>query len=282
VAPQQSACTLASQTRNMETPLLYLDTNIISVVADSDAYRDALRNFLRSNGLWLGLSGVNMIEIQAASKKHGAIASFLGSVDVALLWDDGRLLAKEVTRHPSHLENQEVVAKLVPGPSDPSVFLDHFRSKSLEDSRKTVISKSRHMNPILQERQSNFRPRNGDAYTKDQAPDYQHIVVFAQLNNRAPEFIRGLARQSDSLRIEAFQSLGVAPLVCFWKYYLGQRVPKRQSDFADLGHLAFAPYCRIVVMEKDLAHVLRQIQSSLPVLKGTEVEDIGFVRRLAN
>jgi hypothetical protein len=64
--------------------------------------------------------------------------------------------------------------------------------------------------------------------------------------------------------------------VIFYKYYLGQREPKKLSDFGDLAHLFVLPYCELAVMERDLCNVLNQIKRNQDTLKTTIVRDVNF------
>ena len=76
--------------------------------------------------------------------------------------------------------------------------------------------------------------------------------------------------------------LQVYQFVIFYKYYLGQRQPKRLSDFGDLFHLFSIPYCKVAVFERDLCNVLNQIKNKQEILKYAEIYNIDFIHTIHN
>lgn len=87
-------------------------------------------------------------------------------------------------------------------------------------------------------------------------------------------------QQGMDFHSEVFLSIRLYALVIFYKYYLGQREPRKLSDFGDLWHLFSMPYCKLAVMERDLCNILNQIKQHHDVLENTTVYNIGFLHQL--
>lgn len=66
----------------------------------------------------------------------------------------------------------------------------------------------------------------------------------------------------------------------FYKYYLGNRYPNKDSDFGDLFHLLYIPYCKFAIMEKDICNLLNQIKKHQTLLNDTIIKDINFIYEL--
>lgn len=92
------------------------------------------------------------------------------------------------------------------------------------------------------------------------------------------DFLAGFQDNIENFHPEIFLSIRLYAHVIFYKYYLGQREPKKLSDFGDLAHLFPIPYCELAIMERDLCNVLNQIKPHQDTLNLTTVSDIDFFK----
>ena len=133
------------------------------------------------------------------------------------------------------------------------------------------------MQSVLDERRDNFPPGPTGRYTRDQADLFGHHVVLEKLLKQSPEAL-SLLPKTGELPDDSFLSLRLAPLVVYFKYYLGRRSPEPPADFGDLCHLEYRPYCRLVVTERDLQETLRQLRPATRLLDACTIENISFLR----
>ena len=104
------------------------------------------------------------------------------------------------------------------------------------------------------------------------------MLVLQVLSKQQPEFFAGLAANPKDLKAKTFASIRLLALVLFYKYYLNNRPPSEESEFADLSHLYAIPYCEVAVVERGLAEILRQVNRNHDVLASVALHDISFVR----
>ncbi len=77
-----------------------------------------------------------------------------------------------------------------------------------------------------------------------------------------------IVRLGDSL--EGYPSVSVDEPLIFYKYYIGKQQPK-PSDFGDMFQLYDLPYCKLVIIEKNMCEFLRQIKKNHDVLDGVTI-----------
>lgn len=85
------------------------------------------------------------------------------------------------------------------------------------------------------------------------------------------DFLLGFQNNIENFNSKVFLSVRLFAYVIFYKYYLGQREPKKLSDFGDLFHLFYLPYCELAVVERDLCNILNQIKSNDDILATTDM-----------
>ena len=78
------------------------------------------------------------------------------------------------------------------------------------------------------------------------------------------------------LRANAFLSIQLYAYYVYYKYYLDNKIPREVSEFSGLFHLFYFPYCKLIVVERDMCNVLNEIKSDCKVLDGVEVKNADF------
>ena len=82
------------------------------------------------------------------------------------------------------------------------------------------------------------------------------------------------------LKDEVFRSIQLFAYFVYYQYYLDNRVPKEISDFGDLFHLFYIPYCKMVIIERDMCNILNKIKSHGQILSNVNVRNIDFFKEL--
>ena len=263
---------------------VYLDTNIVSHFLKNKATWPRFRDYLTESGLTLGIGGGQVSELSDAKSLLFELAKFLVSVPTGILknWDE--IIIEEVEAHPNPRKASLLMYPLNAILLEDNGFenlLQFLNSEALSDARKVQIGHAGQMWVQHTKLKPNFPPSKSGKYDRSQAREFAEGQVFQWLSNNHHQFLQEIQRDISKFNISVFQSIRLYAYVLFYKYYLGEREPKKLSDFGDLFHLFSIPYCEIAVMERDLANVLNQIKNTQEILGGTEIHNIDFVRRFS-
>ncbi len=110
------------------------------------------------------------------------------------------------------------------------------------------------------ELKNNFPPSTDGKYKKEQAKEFSYKLIVQWLDNDYPNFISQFKRDVSKLKTNIFLTINIYAFVIFYKYYLENRNPLERSEFGDLFHLLYIPYCKMAIMEKDICDKLNQIK----------------------
>lgn len=261
---------------------VYFDTNIISDVAKHPTLWSKLATVFEKNDLTLGLSTGQMAELSDARELHPSLVPFFFSVPTALLktWDV--ILAEEVEAHPRRRTESLLmypVNAMLLEDGGMEKLLAFLSSDPLADARRNQRLCAHLMGERHAQLKSNFPPLRSGKYVRSQSDEFANIEVMQWLFSHHRQFLETMDRDISVLHSEVFLSIRLYAYVLFYKYYLGNRNPTKLSDFGDLGHLFYVPYCELVVMERDLCNVLNQIKRNHNVLDNTIIKNIDFLRQ---
>lgn len=258
---------------------VYFDTNIISHLAKNQSLWSDLFEFLRQNDLTLGLSTAQVAELADARKLHSSLVALLMSVPSGLLktWDV--IIAEEVRAHP-HRRTESLLLnplnQLLLEPDGLQQLYNFLSSRQLGDARKDQLAHAEQMAGRHALLKKNFPPSETGRYRREQADKFTFAIICQWLVTDHRDFLRAMQQEIRSFHPEVFLSIRLYAQVLFYKYYMGQREPKKLSDFGDAGHLFYIPYCKLAVMERDLCNVLNQIKSHHDTLDSTVIRNIDF------
>ncbi len=260
---------------------VYLDTNIISTLAKDRSSWPDLLSFLEAHDLTMGLSTAQVAELADAKRLHSDLVGLFVSVPTGVLkiWDT--IVSEEVSAHPNFrtdplllyslnaiLLEEDGLQKLFAFLSSPELYAarqDQLKyANQMEDRHSTL--------------KENFPPSKSGKYTKHQADEFVDNIVIQWLFRDHRQFLIESMKNVNGYNLKVFKSIRLFGYVNFYKYYLGQREPKKLSDFGDLGHLFYIPYCELAVMERDLCNILNQIKRNHDILENTIIRNIDFLK----
>jgi len=260
---------------------VYFDTNIISELANRKDLWRSLSDFLERNDLTLGLSSAQAVELSDVRELHDDVVALLLGVPSAFLrpWDV--ILHEEVRAHP-HLRNDPLLLyplnAMLLEPRGVEKLQDFLSSGGLRAARNDQLNDARQMAGVHAGLKNNFPTSNTGKYTLHQADEFDCAMVMQWLASTHSDFLATFREDIESFHPEVFLSIRLLAHVIFHKYYIGRREPASLSDFGDLFHLAYIPYCELAVVERDLCSILNQIKRHQDVLKSTVVRNIDFLR----
>jgi len=259
----------------------YFDTNIILEIAKNKLLWKDLYTFLKQNDLTMGLSTGQIAEIADAKKLHQPLVGLFLSVPTALLkiWDE--IVNEEIESHPNERSKTLMMYPLnaiIAETNGIDKLFDFLSSDDLANARSQQKTLATQMIPRHQQLKKNFPPSKTGKYEKEQASSFADSLVIQMLANINRQFLIDINKDISLLHLEVFKSIRTYAYLLFYKYYLGNREPSRPSDFGDLGHLFYLPYCRLIVMERDLCAILNQIKQNEDVLENSIIKNIEFLR----
>jgi hypothetical protein len=258
----------------------YFDTNIISEIAKNHLFQEKLFEFLKEQDLTLGLSTGQVAELADAQGLHTSLVALFFSVPTAVLktWD--MIIDEEVEAHPQRrtqsLLMYPVNAMLL---EDDGIERLHefLSSEELAEARRQQLQHAQQMSSRHLQLKGNFPPSKSGKYVRKQSDEFANVLVMQWLVEGHRGFLEAMQADISAFHPEVFLSVRLYAHVIFYKYYLGSREPKKLSDFGDLGHLFYIPYCELAVMERDLCSVLNQIKRNHDILEDTAVKNIDFL-----
>ena len=263
---------------------VYFDTNIISHLAGNKNLWPGLRRFLKENNLIMGICDAQMVELHEAKGLHERIAEIVTSVPSGMMKRRDTILKEEVEAYPNirqaTLSHLPYLLNAIPGNVNGKELLRAFLSGDpvLTELRGQQRSDGEEMKTRLPSLMENFPPSNTGKYMVDQARAFAFNITFQWLIPDHREFAEQFKDDAQSFNAEVILSAQIYALTIFYKYYIGQRKPKRISDFGDLFHLMLIPYCEIAVLERDQCETLKQIKRNHSVLESTRIYNIEFIK----
>ena len=154
---------------------------------------------------------------------------------------------------------------------------EFLSSEQLADVRRQQLLFAQQMGARHAHLKGNFPPTKSGKYVRKQSNEFADIQVMQWLVGDHRGFLEAMRADISAFHPEVFLSIRLYAHVLFYKYYLGNREPRKLSDFGDLGHLFYIPYCELAVMERDQCNVLNQIKCNHDILEGTSIKNIDFL-----
>lgn len=260
---------------------IYLDTNILSYLARNYLKWSFLQKFLIKNDLCIALSDEHFAELHDAKKLHNKLSSLLLFLPSAIIKPMEDIIEEEVKAHPYirtdsillHPLNQLILEK-----GGFKEVISYFRFNKLGVARKEQLEHAEKMPEVHKKLKPNFPPTKSGKYIKGQASDFADKITFQWLAATHIDFLEDFEYRFEKLNLKIFLSIRTFAYTIFYKYYLQNREPNKLSDFGDLFHVFYIPYCELAIMERDLCNVLNQIKVNSDILNNVKIENIGFFK----
>ena len=257
---------------------VYLDTNILSRLCTKlEDYRPFF-DYLSRHDLTIAISAGVAAELSQVTRKHKNLDLLLTTCPSALIKTGEMILKEEVKAYPNFREDSLILYPL--NQFRGTNFLEDFLSNSkLAETRRIQLIFAERQESRHKQLKAKFPPSKSGKYTKEQAPEFVWNHTVQWLLSQHTSFMKQFTDKINDFKAKVFKSIQLRSYVLFYKYYLGGRTPKL-SDFGDLFHLDYIPYCEMAILEKDLGETLRQIKAHRRMLKNIRIEKFNFINRL--
>ncbi len=263
--------------------LVYLDTWVYRFLIDNTEYTSKLFNYLLKNILYPAISDILLIELSPKQQYIEKISFLLCSLNSILVRNSYEIMHSEVENYPRKYYNSIIVPN---GYLLADLFTLNIK-KSLSSNQVGIEwdnfrSDSRKMKKKLEAVINNYPLGNSGKYVKEQAEEFAKILTVQWLSKEHPEFIKLNFDKNtiNNIKIKMFKGLQTYAYYIFYKYYIGKRKADKISDFGDLFHLFYIPYCKLAVLERDQCSILRKIQKDSSILENVRIENIDFIKTL--
>ncbi|MCW5594122.1 MAG: hypothetical protein KIT07_03510 [Anaerolineales bacterium] len=256
----------------------YFDTNIISYLAKEKNVWSKLRDFLFENNLTLAISGIHLAELSNVRRNHDDLKEMLLSIPSALVKNVDVVISEEIGAYPDDRD-----ADLLYYPIQYALLQENgireleeqLGSYNLRKARVELDKQANSMAVQIMKLKQNFPTSKSGKYIREQGSQYSKEIVWQWLSKSHPEFTKNT--QKEQLDATRFKTVWVFSQMCFYRYYLNNRTFSKTSDFGDLHHCLLLSYCDLIVMERDLANLLKQIQKRNNQVLQAPIHDIDFL-----
>ena len=253
----------------------YFDTNILSIIAKDPTRWRPLQDFLYRDKLCLAISGAQVAELSSDTRLHQPLNDFLTAVPSALIKPAHEILDEEVNAHPAR-RSESLFAYPLNALYGKQDFAQYLSSAALVQARSEQRQTARIWMQQLSELKSNFPPLKSGKYTVEQASIFAWTLTIQQISGSHRQFLEKFKNDVSQLKTEVLVSAQIMGLAVFYKYYLSNRTP-HDSDFGDMFHLHAMPYCKLIIVERNMCEMLNQIKRRHPVLEGVVVKNLRFL-----
>ena len=253
----------------------YFDTNILSIIAKDQTRWRPLQDFLYRDKLCLAISGAQVAELSSDTRLHQPLNDFLTAVPSALIKPAHEILDEEVNAHPAR-RSETLFAYPLNALYGKRDFAQYLSSAELVKARSEQRQTARIWIQRLSDLKSNFPSSKSGKYTADQASFFAWTLTIQQLSESHLYFLDQFKTDVSKLKTEVLLSAQIMGLAVFYKYYLSGNTPQ-DSDFGDMFHLHAMPYCKLVIVERNMCEMLNQIKRKHHVLDGVVVKNLRFL-----
>jgi len=244
------------------------------VVEHPELYRP-LFNFLFENHLCIAFSDALLVELSQATRKHDKFNTFFTILPSAKIKSFEAVIEEEVKSYPK-MRTDILLLRPTNSEFGRQTITSWLSSDKIEEPRRNQQLYTKNIKQQLEYVKSNFPPSNQGKYNIEQAEIFAWMVTVQWLKRSYPDFMKKLNDNRRLLKAEAFPSIQLFAYYVYYKYYLDNRQPKELSDFGDLFHLFYFPYCTLIILERNMYSILNQIKSRCKVLDGVEVNNVDF------
>ena len=255
---------------------VYFDTNIISMSVEHPEMYCPLFNFLFENHLCIAVSDALLIELAAQeTRKQADFNTFFTLLPSAKIKSFEAVVDEEVKSYPN---TRTDTLSLWPADSGfgKETITSWLISDEIKEAERKQLLHVKKMKQCLESVNFNFPPSIMGMYDRGQAEIFAWMLSVQWLRGSHPELMKKLNEDRRLLKAEAFPSIQLFAYYVYYKCYLGNRQPRALPDFGDLFNLFYFPYCKLIILERDMFRILNQIKSYCKVLDRVEVRNVDF------
>ena len=254
---------------------VYFDTDIISMVVEHPELYRPLFNFLFENHFCIAVSDDLLVELSQATRKQADFNTFFTLLPSAEIKNFEAVIGEEVKSYPK-VRTDKFLLWSADSKFGEETLTSWLVSDKIKEAQKRQLLYAKKMKAHLESVKSRFPPSNQGKYNREQAEIFAWLVTGQWLRGSHSNFMKKLNENRLLLKAEAFPSIQLFAYYVYFKYYLDSRQPRSLSNYGDLFHLFYFPYCKLIILGRNMANFLNQIKSRCKLLDGVEVSDLDF------
>jgi hypothetical protein len=254
---------------------VYFDKNIISMIIEQPELYRPLFNFLFENHFCIAISDALLIELSQETRKQADFNTFFTILPSAKIKSFETIIEEEVKSYPK-MRIDTLLLRPTISDLGKETITSLLISDNIKEAQRLQLLHAKEMKQHLESVKSNFPPSNQGKYNREQAEVFTWMLTVQWLKGNHSDFMKKLNDNRRLLKAEVFPSIQLFAYYVYYKYYLNNRQPRTLSDFGNLFRLFYFPYCKLIILERDMCSILNQIKSHCRVLDGVEVSDADF------
>jgi hypothetical protein len=254
---------------------VYFDANIISMIVEHPEWYRPLFNFLFENHFCIAVSDTLLIALSQETIIQADFNTFFTLLPSAKIKSFEAVIEEEVKSYPKMLID---ALSLWSTDSDFSkeTITSWLISDKIKEAQRKQLLHAKKMKQYLESVKSNFPPSNLGKYNSGQAEIFAWMLTVQWLKGSHPEFMKKLNENRRLLKAEAFPSIQLFAYYVYYKCYVDNKQPKALPDFGNLFNLFYFPYCKLVILERDMCSILNKIKTHSKMLDGVELRNVDF------
>jgi hypothetical protein len=259
---------------------VYFDANIINMAVEHPEWNRPLFNFLFKNNLCIAFSDALLVELSQASKKHDEFNTFFTVLPSAKIKSFEVVIDEEVNSYPK-TRTDTLVLPPASSESGKQTIANWLSSDEIKEARRKQLLYAENIKQHLESVKSNFPPSTQGKYNKGQTEMFAWLFSVQWLRKSHPDFMKKLIEHKRLLKAEVFPSIQLLAYYVYYKYYLGSK-QIGVSDFGDLFHLFYFPYCKLIILESDMYIILNEYRSRSKMLDPVEIANMNFFKKICD
>lgn len=248
---------------------LYIDTGLLSLACENIEFREKVPRLAKAENLILCFSEITSMEFSQATRKFDQLIDLICEVPTGLIMPGVSIRKKEAAQYPAVWQPEHIVTaifqlELLRG-NDPIALLKKMMH-DMNEARPIHQSYLDKFKAKIIEGKVNFPKKNGK-FVSSQDKEFGAIIIRNWLEKDYNVNIPIETKIDPNSGL--FKAFWLHSLYIFYKYYLQNRDIALDSEWGDLFHLDFLPYCDYALMENDLQEIVeKQIRRRYPALFG--------------
>lgn len=264
---------------NFYPDCVYFGTKIISIIVEHPEFYRPLFNFLFENHLCIAVSDALLIELSQAARKKADFNTFFTILPSAKIKSFEAVTEEEVKLYPK-MRTDTLFLRPTNSEFGRQTTTSWLISDKIKEARRKQLLHAKKIKQHLESVKANFPPSNHGKYNKWQVEIFAWMVTVQLLRGSHPDFMKKLNDNRRLLKAEVFPSIQLFAYYVYYKYYLDNSQPKTLSDFDCLFHLFYFPYCKLLILERNMCSILNRIKSHCKMLDGVEVKNVDFFKTI--
>ncbi|MBN2285185.1 MAG: hypothetical protein JXI43_01960 [Tissierellales bacterium] len=240
--------------------LTLLDTCVVSELLKRRGSKPAHIIEMIYDGSIPCFSTYTLKELKNAQDLYDDFFNTFGALPSFAIMDHHQILEEEIKAYNSSNEFNIIITAIFDNPFSNNnlnvkAMTDSFLTKNY--MKKFEEDKNQILDGILSLKQ-NYPPKN-KKYTIKEIDEFVNIVAFEQLCLQCRDWVKPIVDSGTEVNMDQFNSLKMMAYVVFYKFYIDNRTP-RLSDIPDFIISSSYPYLDQIIIEKNQAEMIRQIQ----------------------